>query len=133
MEQDKELLDLSQNEGQNQAQSSEQNQSNQNESAKPKQATSKKAEKLPVDEAEYNEYTALKFLEFSGTKLKDETTARIKELEAKLKSCAGSRPIRTVRAAIKNEQVLLVEGVPVPESVLAIIKNSQTENYYLGE
>lgn len=127
-DQKKDLLNL--NEEQNQRQSNQPEQPKKTEKGKPKQGTS---DKVPVDEAEYNEYTSLKFLELSGTKLKDETTARIKELEAKLKSCEGPRPVRTVRAAIKNEQVLLVAGVPIPASVHAIITNSGTEKYYLGE
>ena len=120
-----------QNQGQKQPQSSGQEQPKQPKKEKKELAIVDAGEK--VDEGEYNEYTSLKFLELSGTKLKDETTARIKELEAKLKACAGKRPVRTVRAAIKNEQVLLVEGVPVPDSILQIIVNANATKYYLGE
>lgn len=111
----------------------EQNQSQSTTQDQPKKQKKEKSEQVTVDEGEYNEYTQLKFISFSGTKFTEETKKRLDELEAKIKSCSGKRPIITVRAAIKNEQVLLVQGMPIPEKVYEIIKNADATKYYLGE
>ena len=93
----------------------------------------RKPKKQPVDAGKYSRYTQLKFVELSGTKLKEESQKEMNALEAELKACTGAVPIRTQRAAISNEQVLLVEGVPVPEAIAKIIASSKNPEYYTGE
>ena len=90
----------------------------------------KKPKKLPVDPGKYSRYTALKFVELSGTKLKEESQKELNALEKELKTCSGVIPVRTQRAAIGNEQVLLVEGVPVPEKIANLIASSKNPDYY---
>ena len=90
------------------------------------------AEPVKVDPAKYDKYTSLKFLLLSEAKVKDEVKKELETLEAELKLCAGKIPIRTVRAAIKNEQFLLVKGVPVTDVIEAAIINEGSEKYYFG-
>jgi len=90
------------------------------------------AETSKVDPTKYDKYTSLKFLFLSGAKVKDEVKKELETLEAELKLCAGAKPVRTVRAAIKNEHFLLVEGVPVPQAIEAAIKIEGSEKYYFG-
>jgi hypothetical protein len=93
----------------------------------------KKAKSLPVDHGKYDRYTALKFVALSGTKLKDEQNKEMNELETELKKCSGKVPVRTVRAAISNEQALLVKGIPVPEKIEKLIESASKSDYYFGE
>ncbi len=101
----------------------------------PKAKKQPKAETKPVDLANYNKFTDLKFLELSGAKLKDEQKKELTELEKELKSCTGKVPVRSVRAAIKNEIALLVEGIPVPEEIEKLIVGAGEKAvlYYFGE
>lgn len=101
---------------------------------KPKEKKSKSvdAEAKPVDKSTYDKFTSLKFIELSGVKLTDEAKKELKELETELKGCTGTAPIRTQRAAIMNEQVLIVEGIPLPYCYLEIIKASKNPAYYIG-
>jgi hypothetical protein len=94
------------------------------------QPKKKQPSKKAVDQAKYDKFTNLKFTAISGTKLSEEIKKEMAELEAELKGCLGKIPIRTVRAAIKNEQILLVEGIPVPENIENIVVNSV---YYFGK
>ena len=91
-----------------------------------------KAVKL-VDKATYDKYTSLYFLKMSGAKLTEDAERELKALENEIKNCSGKMPIRTVRAAIRNEQVLMIEGIPLPEEYLQIIKTDKTPEYYLGK
>lgn len=99
----------------------------------PKAKKQPKAETKPVDPANYAKFTNLKFLSLSGAKLKDEVTKEMNELEAEIKTCTGKIPVRTVRAAIKNEQALLVKGVPVTKEIEQLISDAKAETYYFGE
>ena len=92
----------------------------------PKQSVSN-----PVDKSTYDKFTSLKFLSFSETKLTDETKKELAELEAELKLCSGFKPKMTRRAAIGNEQVLLVEGVTLPEEYYNIILSDKHKDFYL--
>lgn len=87
-----------------------------------------------VDKAKYDAYTQLKFIKLSGAKLTDEKIKLLADMEAEIKACAGEKPNKTVRAAIKNDQILMVEGVPLPAEYLQIIKDAgdSVVNYYLG-
>jgi hypothetical protein len=87
-----------------------------------------------VDKAKYDAYTQLKFIKLSGAKLTDEKIKLLADMEAEIKSCSGEKPNKTVRAAIKNDQILMVEGVPLPAEYLQIIKDAgdSVVNYYLG-
>jgi len=98
------------------------------------EALKKSKEKKLVNKSDYDKYTGLKFLELSETKLSDETKKELKELEAELLTCEGRKSIRTVRAAIDNEQALLVEGIPVPVEIKKLIesKGKKTAAYYFG-
>jgi hypothetical protein len=84
----------------------------------------------PVDLVTYKKYTDLKFIALSGAKLTDAAKKELAELEKEVKACSGKVAKRTVRAAIMNEQVLLVEGMPMPAEVLEIIGKCKTPNYY---
>ena len=53
------------------------------------------------------------------------------ELEKELLACEGFKPKMTRRAAIHNEQVLLVEGIPLPDEYLKIIKSDKNKDFYL--
>jgi predicted nucleic acid-binding Zn-ribbon protein len=96
------------------------------------EASSLESEVTPVDKATYDRYTALKFLELSGTKLKEDHVKELVDLEKTLKACSGVIPIRTVTAAISNEKVRLVEGVPIPEAYAKIIASCKNPAYYIG-
>lgn len=98
--------------------------------AAPKKTKEKKLK--PVDKATYDKFTSLKFIELSGVKLTDEAKKELKELETELKGCTGTAPVRTQRAAIMNEQVLIVEGIPMPACYLEIINASKNPAYYIG-
>jgi hypothetical protein len=87
--------------------------------------------KNSVNKALYDKYTSLKFIQLSGAKLKDEALKEIKELENELKKCDGYKAKKTVRAAIANEQVLLVEGMPIPDEYFDIIVKSINPDYYI--
>lgn len=95
----------------------------------PQEQKQDKEEKL-ADKATYDKYTSLKFLQLSGAKLKDDTLKELKELEAELKQCSGKISKKTVRAAIQNEQVLLVEGMPIPAEYVDIIEKCSKPEYY---
>ena len=84
-----------------------------------------------VEKAKYDKYAQLKFIEFSGAKLKAETKKEIDELEAELLACDGAKPKLTQRAAICNEQILLIEGIPLPSCYKEIIKESSNPSYYI--
>lgn len=94
------------------------------------QPEKKQPKKSPVNPANYAKYTDLKFLQLSGAKLKDEVINELKELEKEIKGCSGRIAKRTVRAAIKNEQALMVEGLPVTEAIEALVKSTESEKYY---
>ena len=98
----------------------------------PKVAKPKKAKK-EVDKGVYDKYTGLKFISFTETKLSENFKKQLAELEKELLTCDGEKPIRTQRAAIDNEQVLIVEGIPLPKEYAVIIKNSSNPKYYLGK
>lgn len=84
-------------------------------------------------EAKYNTYTSLKFMELSGAKLTIESKKELLQIEKELKACTGKKPVRTVNAAIGNEIVKLVEGIPVPASIEKIIEESKSDLYYFGK
>jgi hypothetical protein len=90
----------------------------------------------PVDEEKYAQYCRIKFLElsFTGTEqqLKKEDKDKMLSLESELKECSGSVPNKTVTAAINNEIVKLVKGVPVPKSIEKIVQSCKTPEYYFG-
>jgi hypothetical protein len=100
----------------------------------PKQKSSPKAANLkqPVDQAKYDKYTSLKFLELSGAKLREEVKKEMDAMEAELKQCSGVKPIKTMTAAIQHEVIRLVEGVPLPENYANIIQGSSNPAHYLG-
>jgi len=85
-----------------------------------------------VDPSAYERYVSLKFIEISGAKLTPEVQKELIELEAELKKCSGKKPVRTVNAAIDNEIVKLVEGIPVPEFIETLIKEKGCSAYYFG-
>ncbi len=95
---------------------------------------SKEKELKPVNKSDYDRYTDLKFLELSETKLSEEAKKELKELEKELLLCKGRKSVRTVRAAIDNEQALLVNGIPVPVEIQKLIedKGKTTAAYYFG-
>lgn len=90
-----------------------------------------------VDKATYDRFTSLKFLQLSfidsDQKLEEKDKKELEALEKELKICDGKKSIRTQRAAINNEQVLIVEGIPLPAEYLTIIMNSKNPAYYIGE
>lgn len=90
----------------------------------------KPAAKKPVDPETYSKFINLKFLQLSGAKLKDEQTKSLQELEKELKGCAGRIATKTVRAAISNEQALMVAGIPVPENIEKLVVSAGSEGYY---
>jgi hypothetical protein len=90
----------------------------------------KQPKKLPVNPANYSKFTDLKFLSLSGAKLKEQQEEELKDLEKEIKGCSGPIAKRTVRAAIKNEQVLMVEGLPVPAAIEALIIEEGSQAYY---
>jgi hypothetical protein len=93
----------------------------------------KNTKKLPpVDKATYDKYTSLKFSELSGIKLEKIKADELSELEKQLLKCSGKKPIRTQRAAINADQVLIVEGIPLPVEYQEIIENSSNPAYYFG-
>jgi hypothetical protein len=87
----------------------------------------------PVDAAKYDKFTGIKFLQLGGAKLKDEQLKELADLETELKSCSGAVPVRTVRAAIRNEICLMVEGVPVTEAIEKIVVDADSTLYYFGK
>lgn len=123
---------------QSQNQSQEQNKQEPQKSESTEQAIPEKDKKAKgkkaVDKAKYDAYTQLKFIKLSGAKLTDEKIKLLADMEAEIKACAGEKPNKTVRAAIKNDQILMVEGVPLPAEYLQIIKDAgdSVVNYYLG-
>lgn len=90
-----------------------------------------------VDAGKYAQYCSIKFLElsFKGTEqqLKKEDKDKMLALESELKQCNGKKPIRTITAAIDNEIVKLVEGVPVPKNIEEIVLKCKSPEYYFGE
>jgi hypothetical protein len=88
------------------------------------------ADKKPVDQAVYNKFTDLKFIELSGAKMTEKSKEEIASLEAELKKCTGRIAKITVRAAIRNEQALMVAGIPVPASIETLVKSNGSEDYY---
>ena len=90
----------------------------------------KEPKKNNVNEAEYSKFIGLKFLESGGNILKKETTDEMNELEKKLKTYNGPIPLETVNAAIGNENVKLVKGVPVPGSIEKIVVDAKSAKYY---
>lgn len=93
--------------------------------------TPKVTQDKSVDLGTYKKYTDLKFISLSGAKLTDAAKKELAELEAEVKSCDGKKAKRTVRAAIMNEQVLLVEGMPIPSEYVEIINKCKTPEYYI--
>jgi hypothetical protein len=96
--------------------------------AKPK---AQKAAKKPVDKSVYDKYTDLKFCELSGVKLTEDVKKELTALEIEVKSYDGVKAKVTQRAAINNEQVLLVKDVPIPAEYLKIINISRNPSYYV--
>lgn len=107
---------------------------------KPRAAT-----KNPVDADEYKKYTELKFLQFSlmenpdsEARMKDGDIKTINELEEKISKCSGKVATRTVRAALGNEQCLMIKGIPVPDEVAKIVQEWEDSGvkganaYYFG-
>jgi hypothetical protein len=72
-------------------------------------------------------------MELSGAKLTIESKKELLQIEKELKACTGKKPVRTVNAAIGNEIVKLVEGIPVPASIEKIIEESKSDLYYFGK
>ena len=89
----------------------------------------------PVNLQKYERYTSLKFLHLSEAKMKDVDIAEMNDLETELKACSGSVPVRTVRAAIKNEICLMVKDVPVPKEIETIVLEAgdNSKLYYFGK
>ena len=102
---------------------------NQLETTKKKQQTGKKQ---PVDKSKYDQYINLKFLEIVGGQLTKESREELVNLETELKKCTGSIPVKTVTAAIGNEIIRMVAGVPLPEEYATIIKGCKKPEHYLG-
>jgi len=98
---------------------------------KPAQDTTRE----PVNLQKYERYTSLKFLQVSEAKMKDADIAEMNDLETELKACDGSVPVRTVRAAIKNEICLMVKDVPVPKEIEIIVLEAgdNSKLYYFGK
>ena len=90
------------------------------------------AASVPVNPVTYNRFTDLKFLQISGAPLTKIQKEELADLEKELKACIGKKPVRTVRAAIQNEQALLVTGIPVPASIETLIGEKHSL-YYFGE
>jgi hypothetical protein len=90
-----------------------------------------KAAKKPVDKSIYDKYTDLKFCELSGVKLTEDVKKELTALEIEVKSCDGVKAKVTQRAAINNEQVLLVKDMPIPAEYLKIINISRNPSYYV--
>jgi hypothetical protein len=96
----------------------------------PEKPQQSKGNKKPVNPANYSKFTDLKFLSLSGAKLKEQQEEELKHFEKEIKGCSGPIAKRTVRAAIKNEQVLMVEGLPVPDAIEALIIEEGSQAYY---
>lgn len=92
----------------------------------------KQPRKEKVNQLKYDQYTNLKFLALSGAKLTVEKQKELATLESELKSCSGKVATITVRAAIANEICLMVENIPVPESIEKIVKAAKQEEYYFA-
>jgi hypothetical protein len=103
----------------------------QEQSAEAKEKKQPEKKSKPVDLNTYKKYTDLKFIALSGAKLTEAAKKELAELEAAVKAGTGKKSKRTVRAAIANEQVLLVEGIPMPAEVLAILEKCKTPEYYV--
>jgi len=86
-----------------------------------------------VDKSVYDEFTNLKFFELSGVKLNEETAKKLSELEKQVSKFEGPKSLRTQRAAIMNEQVLIVEGMPIPDEYVQIINKSINPSYYIAK
>ena len=84
-----------------------------------------------VNKAIYDKYVGLKFVALSGTKLKDETKSELAELEKQVSEMIGTKALKTVRAAIQNEQVLLVKDMPIPAEYLQIIYGCNNPSHYI--
>ena len=100
--------------------------------SQPKEKNAPTVEPLAVDQSIYDKFTSLKFLELSGAKLTEPAQKELAALEAEVKACKGRKPIRTVRAAINQEILLLVEGIPITAAMEQIIKAKGVEKYYFG-
>ena len=103
------------------------------EQAKVNQVKKQAKKANPVDLNTYNRYMELKFLESAGVKLKEEIKQEIIKLEKEIKNCSGKKSIRTRTAAIDNEIVKLIEGIPVPLEVQEIIEKSDKPEFYFGK
>ena len=106
-----------------------------------KKPEAKKQEaKQKVNKSDYDKYSELKAIELSGAKLKEETKEELKALENQIKACSGKIPNEKIfkkstialRAAIDNEIVFLIKGIPLPEEYLKIIKESKNPDYYIS-
>jgi hypothetical protein len=115
------------------AQEQEQKELEAQETGVPKMRNPSLQPEKPVDKATYDRYINIKFSELSGVKLTDKIKAELKELEETLKACTGKKPVRTVNAAIANETVKMVEGVPVPEFISKLVIEKGHSKYYFGE
>jgi hypothetical protein len=96
----------------------------------------KEAESVKLTHAEhkakYDQFISLKFLELSGAKLTEEKSKANAVLEAELMQCSGVKPIKTMTAAIGNEIVRMIAGLPLPEHYEEIIRRSTNPAHYIG-
>ena len=92
-----------------------------------------KIEAIEVDQAQYDRYTDLKFLQLSGVNFDEKTKKEVEQLEIELKKCTGKIAAKTVRAAIKNEQALMVKGIPVPKSIEKLVGKKDAAYYFENE
>jgi len=84
--------------------------------------------KQAVNLGDYEKYCELKFMQLDGARFKDEAKKQLDTLEAKIKSCKGEKPTKTVTASIGMERVRLVAGIPVPVDILKLVGDKK--EYY---
>lgn len=103
------------------------------EAADVQESKPQKQRKKEVDKSKYDEYTEYFFIKMSGAKFSDDVLKKIESLKKELMNCSGVSPKRTVRAALGNETLKLVEGIPLPKEYLEIVKASKNPSHYLGK
>lgn len=80
----------------------------------------------------YGRYATLKFIEFDGGKLKEAIKKELTELEKTIMKSDNPKAKKTVPAAIGTHILKLVEGVPVPDAYIEIIKDNDAMKIYCG-
>jgi hypothetical protein len=108
----------------------------QNQSPKPKkleQPENESSKQATVDKKKYDKYVDLKLIQLAKTKLTEQSKAELIELEKELKQCSGEVPILTRTAAIRNEIVKMIEGIPMPKEYSDIIYTNNVQSFYLGK